>query len=43
MDGCIVLDYRIENPDTPSNASQDWKTVLNQHANEKHQKYDHAV
>lgn len=43
MDRCIVLDYRIVNPDTPSYASQDWKTVLNQYANQKHQKYDHAV
>lgn len=37
------LDYSIVNPDTPFYASQDWKTVSNQHAKEKHQKYDYDV
>lgn len=33
----------IVNPNAPSYISQYWKTVFNQHAKEKLQKYDNSV
>lgn len=42
MENNVFLDYRAVNSDVPF---YDFKTnpVLNQHAKEKHQKYDHTI